>query len=508
MESVDQKQAELAGVQWKLLQEQHTVLARDLAAVQQHVKDLQNDSCRALLEVERHLREGEARLKEECSLRAMLQDSVDQRCKRLRQDLDAEVKQRTNADANLGSRLEALDEIVRSRGQELDTRSHELTKLRDVCAAAARDMASMQEALGKESAERRVDHDATAATVRELGGRLQQEAKERSAADAEVLDVCRSSLDQHRSERELAHDALHSNLCEFQRNLDPHREKVPALHSRMQDLEHAVAARLAEQQRGLEASVGEQSGAQVRMQQRLAELTGTIERESAARTALAEEMEQVLCGHRTKLRNMVSDHTEATRIGQERLQSTVLEHLDRETRTWATNQEFLQGQLSAQASSYDARLQSLEGSLREVEERHAELRGLDERRLEGRHNNLSEEVAKQVRDACTTLQRRLDNERAEREAHAASLQGELEDLHQVFNDLRSVFLERLPQPRQQQRASSAAGRPAPRFAIPTSAEPATLPAAPRPGGMSVASLPAAPVAAAAAGAADTAPAGG
>lgn len=442
LESVDQKQAELLAVQWRLVREQNGALARELAAVQQHLKELQVDSRNAVHEAQHHFRECESSIVEERSIRTATCEGFEQRMRRLRQDIDLEAKQRAAADAEIAPRIDALAVEVSGKTQESATLALELKKLREAYAHSACELASLRDALGRESSERRAADESTIGLVHELREMILKESRERVAANSEMLQTVRSAIDQDKSEREMTHSTIKSHIAVFQQDYMPHKEEVPALRSRLSDVETLVSSRVLDLEQRLESMLAEHCSDSTRLDRRLADLSVSVEKECAARAALAEETDQVLRTHRTKLRNLVSEQAEASRLSQERLQSAVMEHLEKESRTRQAHNEVLHGQITTHRTQMETKLESIEMSMQEIEERHVNHRGVEVRDWEAANLKLTEDLARQIRDLRDALQARLDEEVAARQSQASLHEEQLSFLDGFLHDVRALFLQK------------------------------------------------------------------
>lgn len=448
LESVDQKQAELLTIQWKLVREQTGTLARELALVQQQLKDLKVDSRRALLEVERYFRENESKINEERGLRLAMYESLEQRLKKVKYDVEAEAKHRAAADAEVLPKLEALSEALDTRFREHLAMEADLRKLREAFHLTVQESDSLKDSIEQETRERRAVEESMTEMLRELRDGLVREIRDRTSADEDIAATLRASIEQEKSERNASLSSLRTQFTVFQKDLLPQKDELPAVRSRLQELEAMLHARLKDTQRILERESGDRSAGHQKLERRLLEITQSIEKESAARVAQQDETDQLLKNFRTKVKQMVADHAEAARSARDELQRKLGEQLDREIAAREALQIGLGDQIAGQRAALDLRLDALEGCFRDIEQRHRDQLTAEYREWEVCNLKSYEETSRQIRELRDLFQSRLSEERATRESQDAGLEEQLESQDRFLQDIRELFLQRGPRTRQ------------------------------------------------------------
>lgn len=441
MEFHDQKQAELLTIQWKLVREQTGTLARELGIVQQQLKELKVENRRTVVEVERSFRENEGKLSEERNARHVLADSIEQRFKKVRSDLDAEVKARTTAFAEVQPKLHALEASIEIRTKDHRNLELEVSRLHKLIEAAMQDIEALKEALDQEAAERRTQEESMLDMLRDLREVVQQESKERVAHHEDHVRNHLAILESERIERHQAHNALKEKVTSLQKDLAPHKEDIPAIKSRLQEFEGIIATKLREATKAFERELIERGAQQVKLERRITELSAVSEKEYAARASQVEEYEQMLKNFRTKMKSTLDAQAEQGRQAREELLHTLTEQLERETAMREAQSATLIDQWGAHKTTFDSRVEALEGSLRTIEQRHRDERNAETQDLEAALQRHSEVVGKQLRDQAELLQAKLTEERASREAQGANLEEHIEFLDRFLQDVRNVFMQ-------------------------------------------------------------------
>lgn len=183
LQSVDEKQAELAHIQWKLIRDQSSSLAKELAIVQTQLKDLKAESRRALVECERAFRDNEAKLNEERGLRLAMFESLEKGMRKVRSDMDVEAQERQAANAEVSQKVKALSEEHNVRLREQQAQDLQQRRLREDLKVALEDLDALKQTVCQELSERREGEETLSELLREVRENLQKEAQNRTAAE-------------------------------------------------------------------------------------------------------------------------------------------------------------------------------------------------------------------------------------------------------------------------------------------------------------------------------------
>jgi len=448
LESVDQKQTELMTIQWKLVREQTGTLARELAIMQQQLKDIKVDSRRALIEVERYFRENEGKLNEERGLRLAMYESLEQRLKKIKHEVESEAKQRAVSDAEIPPKLEALAEALDTRSRETAQLDGEMRKLNEAIAANIQELSVLRDTVAQEADERRCGEETARGCLREVREAINKEIRDRTAADDDLGQALRSVIEQEKADRNLAASSFRTQFNTLQKDLLPYKEELPALRTRMQEIENALQSRLKDGQKSMERDLGERAAAHIKLERKVTDMAALLDKEGMARSAMAEESEQMLKSFRTKMQNILYEQNEAARFAREELQNQLAEQIEKEVATRETQHAAMMDQLSGHRAAFDVKADAIESGFRGLEQQHREERAAEYREFEANQLKFAEEVARQLREFRESFGARLAEERATREAHDASLEENIDFMDHFLQDVRELFLQKGSRQRQ------------------------------------------------------------
>mmetsp|Transcript_8219 Transcript_8219/g.29995 ORF Transcript_8219/g.29995 Transcript_8219/m.29995 type:complete len:597 (-) Transcript_8219:52-1842(-) len=404
MEFHDQKQGELLTLQWKLMREQTGTLARELAIVQQQLQEMRVTNTKVRAEVDQFFRESDAKISEERSLRQSVAETLEQRLRKVRQEIDAELKAKVAPIADIQRKMQAAEEKAAETARDERALESEVAKLRKVVDVNTQDILALQQAVEQEAGERRNLEDSTLDMIRDLREALQKESKERANFHEEHLGKQVSRLDNERAEREQAHNALNQKLANLQKELAPQREEMPALRTRLQDLEALLNSRLKDNQKNIERELQERIVAQQKLERRVMDLQAVAEKEAAARLQQSEEFEQVLKNHRTKMKTLVGEQAEFSRQAREDLQTRLSDQLERETAMREAQRLDLMDQWTGCRSSLESRVDSFEGTLRTLEQQIRDEGTASMQALEATRVRQTDGLARQMRELGESFQ--------------------------------------------------------------------------------------------------------
>jgi len=428
-ESADAKQAELFNLQWKLIREQTGNLTRELATVRQEVHNLRlgdqrseakfHEVERRLVEQQTHVTEsieGERAqrvandekswaglaefrisLDEESRLRVAACDGLDQGLKRQRQNLEVEVKHNSQRLSELAHQISAL-----STTAETDTRERQLIeehsaeeskKIRANLDASTRRIASLQEGLERESAERRASEDTVRGSVREA---LEREERCRTSA----LEELKRLPQQLRSDLE-----------------EEARVRRDADEQGAQNLQNGIAAISAELRLESEQRMSSVTEATKSLQQ----LRQMHEKECRGRSSTIEDLSQTLTRRTEELEQQVKLIRLGAETERELLQKKCFEIIEDNTRGHDTLQEKL---AALEQKLHDQIARECQGREADIDELR-KIMGVEQQARTEHHNHiltsLEEEKARRE-EAHTVLHGKID-------WHGTAMQGHIDGLH-------------------------------------------------------------------------------
>jgi len=440
LDSVDQKQAELLTMQWKMIREQVGSLGHELALVSTEVRDLRAELRKGSTEVERHFRDTDSKLAEERAHRVATSEAFDQSLERCRGDLATEAKQRTNGERDVNAKLAVLTDQIEQGAADRQAMQDDLGQLRKMIEDVAVQFETLRDVLAQETEQRCAAEASALDGFKELQQMLYDESQDRASADDEISRTLKDTIDDDRTSQNQSQAALRNQISSLHKDLATHKQELPVLRTRIEETESMMEQQVKESQRALEREGGERASESARLEKRFVEITSLVQQETGARSALAEETEQMLKTCRTKLRAMVSEQAEASRLAREQFQRVIEDRLDKECAMREAQDESLLSQLAGHRTAHEMRFESISKSVREIEHKSREGFNSEAGDAFSGQSKVLEDLAKQVRDMRDTLQNRLSEERAAREAADSSIEEHVESIDRIVQDVRELFV--------------------------------------------------------------------
>lgn len=454
LESVDQKHAELMAIQWKLIREQVGKLAQEMSVIQSDVTDLRTGSRRALSDMEKHLRDTDLQLVEERSQRLTLSESVEHWLSKSKADLEAEVKQRSAADAETLARIEHVSAELAVKHAEQVALERHVKSFEDEIHASALATEALRESVLREADERKSTIAPIFDELHELRTALRREIRERTEADEELSLSLGDRCDQDRGAFTESLATLRSSCATLHSDLQQHRGELPALHSRIDEVVTTVASHAKDRAKSVEKGNCDAAAAQQRLAKRFDELSAVVERTSSTQDTMVEEVEEMLKNFRARMRAQLNEQVEAARVAREALDVSLEERFEKEAAGREAQQHAVMSDLQVHKSALGARMDCMQRSLQELEQK----RGVDtESEWEG-SSKVHEDLCRQIKDLRETFLVRLAEERSAREACDTSIEDHLEYMDRFFSEAREIFVQKHPRPRQMLRKPSLPGR--------------------------------------------------
>mmetsp|Transcript_96341 Transcript_96341/g.171206 ORF Transcript_96341/g.171206 Transcript_96341/m.171206 type:complete len:548 (+) Transcript_96341:25-1668(+) len=430
LQSVDEKQAELSNLQWKLVREQCSALAKELAVVQSQLKDLKVDSRRALIEVEKYFRDNESKANEERGLRLAMFESLEERSKKMKQDLDAEASKRSSADAEVSSKVEGLMQGLQSRSKDHQNLESELSKLQQSSDNTSKELDALKLALAQESSQRHVAEEELTQLMHDVREVLSKESQSRASAD----EALREALDQAIQQEKAARGADLKSLGSTLKDLAPLRDEISPMKARISEVESFLSTRLKDTHLAFEQELNVHSAVQQRHEEKINDLVSAAEAEASTRKGLGEEIDQALKVLRSKMKHLVNEQTESTRNARDAFEQQ-LQQLRQESHSREVFQSSIQGMVEDHRALFNEKIEALHAVLRDVEHRHGEL-------LQSELKELTEEMGRQLRETQEGFRDGLLEERKARELQGEGFEEHVDFLESFLQDARELFLQR------------------------------------------------------------------
>eukprot|EP00439_Symbiodinium_sp_Y106_P014260 s3381_g2.t1 len=434
LQSVDEKQAELAHIQWKLVRDQSSSLAKELA-------------------IER-------------SLRLAMFESLELRMKKARADLETETRERAATETEVAQKIKALNEelITRSREQQAADLQHR--RLRE----DLKDLDALKQTVCQEMTERREGEETLSQIMREV-------------RESVLKDMKHPGLDfGERTDRIADVAALRTASSALQKDVTSLKEVIPNHRARLGEVEHFMNTRLKDPR----AIPGYRALGFV-------DLSSSLETEVSTRQSLAEEVDQVLKTMKSKMKSSVAEQAEIarqaletakkqkqlpvrpmrsclvddrallqllnlgpgystepfkTRLLQQQLfpsKPSPQEQLASECHMREAVTSKLSAALEEQRGSLLGAVERLEMLVRSADQRWQEDLARELKEVEASQLRFSEDTIRQLRELREFAAEKLDEERQAREAQGTNLEDHVDFLEGFLQDLadaRELFLQR------------------------------------------------------------------
>lgn len=424
-ECLDQRQADLMMVQWKMIRSQTGALAQQLVEVQKDLELLRKEHRQTISSLEQQARESQG-LQERMA--ASLQKTAEQShtgMAKTRANMEAEVRQRAAQDAEVLQRLEKLETEVaafpRLGGEVCELQTglarclKQLPKLKEQMRQHADCWKSEQTMVMEHNAKL---HDSMKKAVRTL-----MKAHENHESETQqTFNTLRQKYDQQL-------DHLEDSFRDFSAvRMDEQ------LLGRVKGLEAAIEGSskdLKDQMQGCEARLRDQDASHKELEQSVSLLTGSLNKEITARHCMVDVFERMLQSESTKLSHVVEEAAASTRLECSELRRVltdqVMDHLAKETSERQEHTRNMGRELEELGRMFDERLTAAE----------AVWAGPGLRDVEAQLQRLEAGTAANIQQLRSELRGALDRERWQRELADTGLSEQvdvMEDFHKLMRE--------------------------------------------------------------------------
>lgn len=435
-EAVERKHTELLTSQSKMVREQMGVLCRDVAVAQYSMEEMKHASHQSIMLLKKDFNDSQQELIKERTRREEMEVRLSKEMEQLGLALKNEVKRREQYEAAditaaLKTNLDAVSESVAVLNQGHEEALRNIDMLRDDVDTFLPQVEALRHEISVDSQDRRVELDSMTGCMRESHESLLKELRLREATAQEELDKLRGSLEKGLSDHDLHLTTHANNLQQLERDLSPHKDQVPLLHSRCQELEASLNTKYLEHQQNIDKVISERTTSQAWLEQRFTEILSKIEHETATRNASVEEIEQMLTTHKSKLRSL-SDNGEAAKQATDARLVDYQRVMEEEKVTRESQQRAVQEQLSSQRQAWEMRIDSLQKQQRDSESR---IRADVKQEREDLITKKTEEQSRSLRDLREVLSGRILEERSTRESAVLGLEEQITFINRFFQDV-------------------------------------------------------------------------
>eukprot|EP00927_Polykrikos_kofoidii_P055667 TRINITY_DN4988_c0_g1_i1.p1 TRINITY_DN4988_c0_g1~~TRINITY_DN4988_c0_g1_i1.p1 ORF type:complete len:552 (+),score=103.71 TRINITY_DN4988_c0_g1_i1:128-1783(+) len=441
LESVDQKQADLVVLQWKLVRNQTGMLAQQLVDMRKTMEDLAKDQQNTTVKMEHYQRENEnfeSRIK---LFVRQLFDKAEQNLMRVRQEIEVEAQKRETAVTEVSKRV--LDVREEARKATDSSLTLEVRKMRTEVNSLMQQMPGLKEHMAQLNEEMRGSVDGVMDHVRKVRD-LHDKAKTDHATHGEALETrMRGHLEKESTERDDALKRLHSFVSSLHSDHGSFKEELAPLRNRLQDVEDRSLSTHKDVAKVIDAKLTEPSAKLQALDRRLEHIQASINQESLARHSLAEVFEQMLKTERTKLMNLITQKAAFARLDCENMQKTLTEQIEKEASDRGSHAESLAGQIARFRASINDRLSICETECQSVDQKYHAMQN-EVHEFDMRQRKLEDQLHGMLRTCVAELQTAIAEERTCRENADNDLEERMEYLGDIHDKVRETFVQKGP----------------------------------------------------------------
>eukprot|EP00930_Biecheleria_cincta_P022486 TRINITY_DN16410_c0_g1_i2.p1 TRINITY_DN16410_c0_g1~~TRINITY_DN16410_c0_g1_i2.p1 ORF type:complete len:707 (+),score=180.48 TRINITY_DN16410_c0_g1_i2:26-2146(+) len=425
LECLDQRQADLMMVQWKMIRSQTGALAQQLVQVQKDLDVLRKEHRQTISTLEQQARESQDFQQR---MAASLQKTAEQShtgMAKTRANMDAEVRQRAAQDAEIMQRLGKLEAEVAAYPKlggeisELQTGMarclKQLPKLKDQMRQHVDCWKSEQAVVMEHNAKL---HDSMKKAVRTL-----MKAHENHESEMQqTFSILRQKYDQQL-------DCLEESFHDFSA-----ARMDEQLLGRVSGLETAVeglSRDLKDQMQGCEARLRDRVASHKELEQSVSLLTSSLNKEITSRHCMVDVFERMLQSESSKLSHVVEEAAASTRLECSELRRVltdqVMDHLAKETSDRQDHARKVARELEDLGHTLDKRLAAAD----------AAWAGPD---VKAQLQRLEAGTAANIQQLRSELRGALDQERWQRELADTGLSEQvdvMEDFHKLMREFYS-----------------------------------------------------------------------
>jgi len=438
LETVDQKQADLVVLQWKLVRNQTGMLAQQLLELKKHVQTLQRHHDDTSRKVEETTRDSEAFEDRVKAFVRQLFEKGDHNITRMRQDLDQEVQRRDEGDLELKRRLDQMSADITRKLDGEQPLEHEVRNLKVELSAQNALLPGLKEHVQVSVQEMRTGLDHVADHCRKIKEDFERDRRDRLQTHEELHDKVQGYLGRERTERELLHSTLNTLV---QSSVSSHAEELSALRGRLQEIEDRTHKAHKDHMAVLDAKFMEPVSKLQHIERRFEHVQASIAQECESRASLHEVFDQMLKNERTKLTNLITQKANIARLDCDEIQRALQEKLDKEMSEREVGDEGHQATLARSKAELtehiDAMQTKCQALMADAHSALAEARGAEQmyRKLESEVSSVKAATADWRRDAMQGLA----DERAAREARDQQIEDQLDWLGDVHDRMHDIF---------------------------------------------------------------------
>eukprot|EP00931_Biecheleriopsis_adriatica_P087630 TRINITY_DN62061_c0_g1_i1.p1 TRINITY_DN62061_c0_g1~~TRINITY_DN62061_c0_g1_i1.p1 ORF type:complete len:636 (-),score=167.71 TRINITY_DN62061_c0_g1_i1:47-1954(-) len=439
LETVDQKQADLMMVQWKMIRDQTGMLAQQLIEIRKDLEGLKLQSGSTAARLDTHIQDSKG-------LEQRLGKTLRQACDPLKSDLarvsamlEAESQKRAAEDADILRRLESLEASVGS--SSLSRLEYDVSELRTALDGPLKQLPKLRDQLRQNADDWKNSHLMAMEHSTKLHDGLNRSLRELMLAHEGHRSDVDAALNQLRGSFQTELNGLRDHVNSRAAEMSAGQKDDPALRSRIQEMDDRIGSLGREHQRLMDMRLKDKDGKLQELERGLEGITSALSQESQARQSLAEVFEQMLKAERTKLVNMMTQKAACARLDNKELQKALMDLLTKESSERHDQATALKEDLQSLINSLGDRLGGVEGDCHGLQQQwhgaQVSLRG-----FESQLRKLESAVESCVVTMRTEVKSSIDKERNQREMEDNTIKEQVDLLEGFHKHMREFYINR------------------------------------------------------------------
>eukprot|EP00930_Biecheleria_cincta_P088690 TRINITY_DN7793_c2_g1_i1.p1 TRINITY_DN7793_c2_g1~~TRINITY_DN7793_c2_g1_i1.p1 ORF type:complete len:702 (+),score=164.59 TRINITY_DN7793_c2_g1_i1:37-2142(+) len=438
LETVDQKQASLIMVQWKMIRDQTGMLAQQLIELRKELEFVKGQSMGTASRMDQFVQDNkgiEARLgKVWRQSHDRLADDVSKARNALAQDMKVR-------EANEAALLRRLDSVEAKLSASLPKLDREVNDLRTALEGPLSQLPKFKDQLRQHVEEWKNGHLMVMEHSTKLHDGLNKGLREMMLAHENHKSDMHQNFTHHRGlfDQGLGQlrDSMHARFSEMPTSHhDDHGSKA-----RLQELEDKIMTVSREMPRHIDAKLKEKESKHGELERSLEHLAASLAQESQARHSMAEVFEQMLKAEATKLNNTMIQKAACARLDCKEIQRSLTDMLTKETSDRQEGDVNIKQDLTGICENLGDRVHSVEGEFSGLHQTCSSTQA-SVRNFEVQLRALEQNLEACLQALRTEVRSSLDKERLQRELSDTTIADQVDFLEGFHKHMREFYISR------------------------------------------------------------------
>mmetsp|Transcript_106283 Transcript_106283/g.298999 ORF Transcript_106283/g.298999 Transcript_106283/m.298999 type:complete len:485 (-) Transcript_106283:179-1633(-) len=462
LESVDQKQANLSLMQWKLVRNQTGVLAQQLMEIKKQVEETTKLTEYLTDKVECIEAGNQTFEKEVKQFVGKLFEKVEANHGKLREDFEKAHAENQQRHTELADKVTTLSEDHSETKDVATALDQDVKMLQTDHSMQVKSHGTLREEMLTIGNEHKSALDLLMEHNRKVSEQVEEENRSRRSEHDALHLRCKELIDRERKGREDSQDKLFDHMGAIHTEMAACREELPVLRGKLSTTIDTLDRVENETVRQLHIQVAEFPQTLAALEGHIDQIAVTLSQETSARNSMAEVFDETIRTEHTNLVNMVTQKTTSLKLDVEKQQNnlqqtleTLQERFEKEVREWGDNVSSLHEKHDKEKSMVHERVSCVEGACLSNEQKFGTMT-TDISDLDGRFRRMEETVASSSRKNFREIQALVAEERSAREAVVADFQDQFDWFGDTHDRLRELLIANAGQTRASSRPTSRA----------------------------------------------------